>query len=143
MMPRQMLIPITDTIYLDDADILFTAIRAQGPGGQHVNKASTAAQLRFDIAASSLPETIKARMIRLRDRRISSDGIVTIKAQRHRSLEKNRAEALERLCDLIRRASATPKTRKATKPTRSSQRRRLESKLRRGETKALRRKPRL
>ena len=138
-----MLIPVTDAIALDDADVSFTAIRAQGPGGQHVNKASTAVQLRFDIAASSLPQPIKARMMKLRDRRISGDGIVTIKAQRHRSLEKNRAEGLERLCDLIRRASATPKTRKATKPTRSSQKRRLESKLRRGETKALRRKPKL
>ena len=138
-----MLIPVTDTISLDEADVLFTAIRAQGPGGQHVNKASTAVHLRFDIAASSLPEPIKARMMKLGDRRISGEGIVIIKAQRHRSLEKNRTEALERLCDLIRRASATPKIRKATKPTRSSQRRRLESKLRRGETKTLRRKPRL
>jgi ribosome-associated protein len=136
-----MLIRITDAIFLDDAEVLCTAIRAQGPGGQHVNKASTAVHLRFDIAASSLPEPIKSRMLQQRDRRISGDGIVTIKAQRHRSLEKNRAEALERLCDIIRKASATPKTRKATKPTRSSQKRRLESKLRHGETKALRRKP--
>jgi ribosome-associated protein len=132
---------ISRALRLPAAEIEFLAIRAQGPGGQHVNKAATAVQLRFDIAASSLPDDVKRRLSRLADSRVSRDGVVVIKAQAHRSREKNRAEALERLADLIRRAAARTKQRIPTRPTGASQRRRLEKKTQRGRIKALRRRP--
>jgi len=123
---------------LRDEEIVVEAIRAQGSGGQNVNKVSNAVHLRFDIRASSLPDELKARLLARRDQRISGEGIIVIKAQQHRSLEKNRAEALARLQALVAAAATLPRVRRATRPTLASKRRRIESKLRRGQVKALR-----
>lgn len=124
-----------------DAELDFSAIRASGPGGQNVNKVSNAVHLRFDIRASSLPEAVKARLLVRGDQRITADGIVVIKAQDSRSLERNRADAVARLIELVQAAAHVPKARRATQPTYGSQQRRLEGKAKRSNVKAQRRAP--
>ena len=121
---------------LSPHELHFTAIRAQGPGGQNVNKVSCAVHLRFDIRASSLPEAVKERLLQSPDQRVSRDGVIVIKAQASRSLEQNKLEAVARLQALVAEAARVLPPRKATKPTRGSQRRRLEAKSQRGEVKA-------
>lgn len=123
-------------------EVEWSAIRAQGAGGQNVNKVSNAAQLRFDVHASRLPEAVKTRLLAQSDQRISGDGVVVIKAQDHRSLERNRHDALARLQAMVDAAAVAPRQRVATKPTAGSRRRRLEGKAQRGETKTLRGKVR-
>jgi ribosome-associated protein len=123
-----------------ESEVEIHAIRAQGKGGQNVNKVSNAVHLRFDIRASSLPGEIKERLLALRDRRISADGVVVIKAQTERSLEQNREEALARLRALVAEASRVPRARRPTRATRGSKRRRVEGKKHRAEVKALRRR---
>ena len=130
---------ISPQVSIPDREILIHAMRSQGAGGQNVNKVSTAVHLRFDIAASSLPPAYKEGLLKLRDHRISQDGIITIKAQQYRTQERNREDALDRLRALIHSVAVSRRARKATKPTKSSQNRRLESKKRQGRLKALRR----
>lgn len=129
---------ISDNLAISLNEIEFNAIRAQGPGGQNVNKVSSAIHLRFNILASSLPDALKERLLALNNQRISKDGTIIIKAQRSRSQEKNKAEALQRLQELLFSATVVPTLRRATKPTRSSQTKRVESKVKRGQDKAMR-----
>ena len=132
------MLQISNTIFIPDHEIETSAIRSQGAGGQNVNKVASAIHLRFDIAASSLPERYKERLLQLSDHRITKDGVIVIKAQEYRSQEQNREEALNRLKELIRSAITLPKPRKPSKPTYSARQKRLDSKTKRGQIKALR-----
>lgn len=123
---------------IQESEVDVTAVRAQGAGGQNVNKVSSAIHLRFDIPASSLPEDVKARLLALRDSRITREGVLVIKAQEHRSQDMNRVEAFARLIELVHSVAEPPKMRRATQPTYASKRRRLESKKKLSGTKALR-----
>lgn len=135
------MLKITDQVSLADDEVEISAIRAQGAGGQNVNKVSSAIHLRFDVQASSLPDAVKRRLLLKADQRITSDGVVVIKAQNHRSQDKNRSEALARLTELIKAALRVPRKRIPTKPGRAAKERRIESKKKRGLTKKLRGKP--
>ena len=131
-------IEITNRIWIQDHEIQWEAVRAQGPGGQHVNKVATAVQLRFDIRASGLSDDIKTALMNLKDRRITKDGVIVLKAQRYRSQHLNRTDALDRLKILIEKAALKPVKRKPTRPSRRSAAKRMDSKTRRGRIKQLR-----
>ena len=132
------MISLDESVTLDEDELEFMPIRAQGAGGQNVNKVSSAIHLRFDVAASSLPAFYKERLLQYRDQRISKDGVIVIKAQRHRTQELNREDAIARLVELIQTATRVDKPRRPTRPTRSYQRRRVDGKTQRGAIKALR-----
>ena len=135
------MIVVTDTMSIGDDEVSERFVKASGPGGQHVNKTSSAVELRFDVCASSLPEDVKARLQRLAGSRLTLDGVIVLFSQGSRSQEMNRQEVRERLADLVRRALYKPKPRKPTKPTYSSKLKRLDSKTRRGGVKSMRGKP--
>ncbi|MDF1821630.1 MAG: alternative ribosome rescue aminoacyl-tRNA hydrolase ArfB [Alcanivoracaceae bacterium] len=129
---------ITPSVFIAENEIQMEAIRAQGAGGQNVNKVASAIHLRFDIRASDLPDIYKARLLALNDQRISDDGVVVIKAQNHRTQQRNREEALERLAELVRSVTVEKKKRRPTRPSKSARQKRMDRKSQRGQTKALR-----
>jgi len=135
-------IQVTDTIILDDSELSFEFVRSSGPGGQNVNKVATAVQMRFDAAASpNLPGGVRERLLKLAGRRATDDGVIVIDARRHRTQERNRQDAVDRLVELIRRAAARPKTRRPTRPSAASRKRRVDDKKKRGAVKRNRARP--
>ncbi len=133
------MLEITPSLYVDERELTFEFVRASGPGGQNVNKVATAVQLRFDAARSpSLPEPVRARLLKLAGKRVKADGVLIIEARRYRSQEQNRFDAIQRFTELVRKASTEPKPRKKTKPTRAAKEERLKKKRKRGEVKKLR-----